>query len=74
MQAGSVVSAGCRHARAGWASSLCSVAWTVLSVPRRRGRRRYGLDKTVQATLGMGETPKPRVTCASVTLASRTPT
>ncbi|MCS7208138.1 MAG: hypothetical protein NZ874_01050, partial [Fimbriimonadales bacterium] len=27
---------------------------------RRRGRRRDGLDKTVQATLCLGETPKPR--------------
>ncbi|MCS6923546.1 MAG: hypothetical protein NZM10_04120 [Fimbriimonadales bacterium] len=36
-----------------------SVAWTVLPVHRRRGRRRYGLEKTVQAMLCLGETPKP---------------
>ncbi|MCS7301535.1 MAG: hypothetical protein NZ556_08300, partial [Fimbriimonadales bacterium] len=35
------------------------VARTGVSMPRRRGRRRDGLDKTVQATLCLGETPKP---------------
>ncbi|MCS7191064.1 MAG: hypothetical protein NZ843_05640 [Fimbriimonadales bacterium] len=33
----------------------------------RRGRRRYGLGKTVQATLCLGETPQPRVACVGET-------
>ncbi|MCS7209228.1 MAG: hypothetical protein NZ874_06615 [Fimbriimonadales bacterium] len=50
------------------------VARTVVSVPRRRGRQRYGLDKTVQATLCLGETPKPRVACVGGTPTLRSTT
>ncbi|MCS7208162.1 MAG: hypothetical protein NZ874_01170, partial [Fimbriimonadales bacterium] len=39
------------------------------------GRRRYGLDTTVQAMLCLGETPKPRVPSAGVqSLTSVAPT